>query len=453
MSKFYGNVGKGDYINLIDERVPLWKFLEHYLKPSGWVVSLAHQHSILPEEPKIFDCGAIAYKKQDIPKVRGEIVNSQWAIYQQKLLAKPGDIVMAPDTLLLPGTDLQIRRRFNRNNAEEFIGLCKRHLDDGISPMAVCHGLSVDERIECAQLYYKMGYRYIGIGGLVPTASNRRYCSSVVAEIKRALPNDCKLHVLGLCSPSYAAAWDEMGIWSFDGRTFQVEATYGSDFYETIGCLIKHHPVAYPGEPITAPPCLCPVCARLRCEGFDPRVSGTRQSSIGRICHNLGQFIAAQRNAITRRSITLISCVGKKRSVPSVAADLYCSQWWKAARRYAEMNGAHWMALSALHGVVAPDYILEPYDFTLKGKPVALRRNWSEKVVEQLNAIASPRGCEVVFLCGKRYREFVVPKLLHDREKLYTTRLPLAGLAGIGYQLQWFRINTPRYLSVQLSLL
>ena len=46
VSKFFANVGKSDRIS-IDEKVPIWDFLEQYLKPFGWVVSLfSHERAI-----------------------------------------------------------------------------------------------------------------------------------------------------------------------------------------------------------------------------------------------------------------------------------------------------------------------------------------------------------------------------------------------------------------------
>ena len=116
------------------------------------------------------------------------------------------------------------------------------------------------------------------------------------------------------------------------------------------------------------------------------------------------------------------------------------------------MKGANWYALSARHGIVRPDTILEPYDETLKGKPINHRRQWSKMVSEQMEAIAHPKGAEIVFIGGKRYREFVIPQLLSIPDKLYTARAPLAGL-GIGYQMQWLKQKAPKYKHLQLAIL
>jgi hypothetical protein len=209
------------------------------------------------------------------------------------------------------------------------------------------------------------------------------------------------------------------------------------------------YPVVKPGiEPI-APCCVCPVCVRLRSEGFDTRVEGTRQGTLGRIAHNLGVQIALQRNWHTQQQIALVACVSQKIERSAPAEELYQGTWWNAAKGFAQMRPGRWFALSALHGVVPPTQMLDPYDETLIGKPKAERLKWAERVIDQLGQIASP-GAEITFVAGRKYREFVIPKLLTQPEELWTARVPAAGL-NIGQQVQFFRLFTPKYR--QLSLL
>lgn len=198
-----------------------------------------------------------------------------------------------------------------------------------------------------------------------------------------------------------------------------------------------------------APYCACPVCDRLREAGFDTRKEGSRQATLGRIAHNLGVQIAAQRNLHTMRQITLVACVSRKLEYPAPAAELYQGQWWTAAKGFAQMRPGSWYALSARHGIVEPNQVLDPYDETLIGKPKPERIRWAERVIEQLHKIAAP-GAEVTFLAGRKYREFVIPALVTTPEELWTARVPAAGL-NIGQQVQFFRLFTPTYK--QLSLI
>jgi hypothetical protein len=65
--------------------------------------------------------------------------------------------------------------------------------------------------------------------------------------------------------------------------------------------------------------------------------------------------------------IGLVGCVKTKRSFASPGKDLYASPLFRGRRRYVEASCDRWFVLSALHGLVAPDEVLEPYDVTLSG--------------------------------------------------------------------------------------
>ena len=131
-------------------------------------------------------------------------------------------------------------------------------------------------------------------------------------------------------------------------------------------------------------------------------------------------------------SLYLVSCVGKKLSVPALAADLYTSPWFRKARLYVAKSGERWLILSAKYGLVHPDKVIEPYDITLNTMPVADRREWARKVFADLESYLA--GVEtVVFLAGKRYRQFLEVALA---AKGVTVSVPMEGLR-IGEQLSW----------------
>lgn len=65
-ANFFANLGKGDYFNLDDRRLPLDELLQNYLQPDGWLLSLAYRHQILPQGRKIIDCGANSYREQQV---------------------------------------------------------------------------------------------------------------------------------------------------------------------------------------------------------------------------------------------------------------------------------------------------------------------------------------------------------------------------------------------------
>src|SRR6516162_3433135 len=100
-------------------------------------------------------------------------------------------------------------------------------------------------------------------------------------------------------------------------------------------------------------------------------------------------------------SIILVACCGPKLAEPAPAADLYVSDLFKKARRYAERRG-RWFILSALHGLLDPSAVIAPYDVTLKKMSAAKRREWGQKVRKQMET-AGLVGLPLVALAGADY--------------------------------------------------
>ena len=148
--------------------------------------------------------------------------------------------------------------------------------------------------------------------------------------------------------------------------------------------------------------------------------------------NNISQGIEMTPIDCQRGGLYLISCVKLKLSMPSAAKDLYISDWFRKARSYVEKKGRPWFILSAKHGLVHPATVIDPYEKTLKGMPIAGRREWARTVVARTELHVSEGGC-VVILAGQRYREFVTPAL---SSRGITVIVPMAGLR-FGEQLSW----------------
>lgn len=102
--------------------------------------------------------------------------------------------------------------------------------------------------------------------------------------------------------------------------------------------------------------------------------------------------------------VTLIGCVSRKAPGARPARDLYDSELFRRRREFAERSGRPWFILSALHGVVDPDTVLDPYDVTLKRIPKAARREWGQRVVSQLESrFGSLDGAEFEVHAGDEY--------------------------------------------------
>ncbi|MFZ6774553.1 DUF6884 domain-containing protein [Undibacterium sp. SXout7W] len=132
--------------------------------------------------------------------------------------------------------------------------------------------------------------------------------------------------------------------------------------------------------------------------------------------------------------IYLVSCVSKKREHKSAAKDLYISDWFIKARKVVEATGCKWFILSAAHGLLKPEQIIEPYNHTLSRMVISERREWGERTsLQLLNTVSQME--QVIFFAGQRYREFLLPQLAQHNIK---TVVPMAGLS-IGRQLRWLK--------------
>ena len=128
--------------------------------------------------------------------------------------------------------------------------------------------------------------------------------------------------------------------------------------------------------------------------------------------------------------ICLVACASAKLPHAAAARDLYDSALFKKSRAYAERGFDGWYVLSAKHGLVAPDVVLDPYNLTLNSLGIAARRGWAGRVMGDLRSRLKA-GDRVTFLAGKRYREFLEEPL---RAMGVDVRVPLEGLR-IGEQL------------------
>ncbi|MBW4642672.1 MAG: queuine tRNA-ribosyltransferase family protein [Goleter apudmare HA4340-LM2] len=312
MAQYLGVIGKTDYIKLYGRKIGIWELLE--AQPDGWLCSLAFRQAMIPNSLILWDCGAYSYRHLNIPKLRGQLVTPHWAIYEYKERSKTGDIVVAPDALLL-GNNISQRRQFNYDSAARFIELAA--LLEGRLPMAVIHGISTEERLGYALKLYELGYRAIALGGLVPKSSDKQrnmgIIQTVVEELQK-LPEKIRIHIFGLSAPEYAKAFHKLGVTSFDGASYFKEAFSAGSFFFTDGEKLIKYKAVKPGKTPTAPQCNCLCCKTLREAGIDTRRYGSKQNNEGRAIHNLNQLMIAQRSAIESTSL-FISADKKYRQI------------------------------------------------------------------------------------------------------------------------------------------
>ena len=132
--------------------------------------------------------------------------------------------------------------------------------------------------------------------------------------------------------------------------------------------------------------------------------------------------------------IVLISCVSKKRKLPSMAKDMYVSPLFIGAYRYArKLEADKVFILSAKHGLLEEEDWISPYDETLNTKPVSEVKEWASKVLCSLSEKSSLQDDEYIFLAGERYRKYLLDNIKH-------CSIPLKGLS-IGKQLSFYKEN------------
>lgn len=106
--------------------------------------------------------------------------------------------------------------------------------------------------------------------------------------------------------------------------------------------------------------------------------------------------------------VGLIACAATKAPNAAPARELYRSQLFTAARDWISKPGRvqEWGILSARHGLVMPDNVLEPYDQCLADMTPAQREAWAQATNQ---AIVARWGRDAIYLCvlGEHYRAAV----------------------------------------------
>jgi hypothetical protein len=131
-------------------------------------------------------------------------------------------------------------------------------------------------------------------------------------------------------------------------------------------------------------------------------------------------------------TVGLVGCASQKLRRPAPARDLYVSQLFRKASAYAEQTCDRWYILSAKHGLIHPDQVLEPYDAKLGTNPRTSPpiHQWAATVREQLTAeLAGIENVKLIAVAGQQYRYAVYGGP-------WEYEVPMQGL-GIGRQLGW----------------
>lgn len=133
-----------------------------------------------------------------------------------------------------------------------------------------------------------------------------------------------------------------------------------------------------------------------------------------------------------------IACSRRKLAHAAPAAELYIGDLFCRSLAYARARGLTPFVLSARHGLIAIDQVIEPYDEALVGMTRPERDLWTARVLDQVERCVAPSAL-VVLLAGALYREPFDLRPWGLRH--YET--PMRGL-GIGQQRAWLARETAR---------
>lgn len=140
------------------------------------------------------------------------------------------------------------------------------------------------------------------------------------------------------------------------------------------------------------------------------------------------------------KSLGLVSCTKSKKSYRCPAREMYqASDLFRKAYRYAIKHYDYVAILSAKYGLLLLDKEIDPYELSLKSMTAEGQRNWSERVLSQLEGKLGSLGIsEVFFHAGLAYRRYLIGPL--ERNGI-CCHVPLKGL-GIGQQKAWYLDHT-----------
>jgi hypothetical protein len=176
-----------------------------------------HRMLRVPREmPIMGDCGAFDYIMEELPPYTTADVLD----YYTRL---DFDMGVSVDHLIVSATEEQKKFRYHLTieNAAEFL---KEHKKADLSwqPIGAVQGWDPASYAKAADSYVKMGYKYLGLGGLVrsPTAD----IFKIVVKVREMVPSDVSIHLFGIARLDWMKAFADAGVQSVDSASYLRQA-------------------------------------------------------------------------------------------------------------------------------------------------------------------------------------------------------------------------------------
>ena len=137
------------------------------------------------------------------------------------------------------------------------------------------------------------------------------------------------------------------------------------------------------------------------------------------------------------RTLVVVTCVKEKLTGRHKAKDLYTSDLFKKMRKYVETYKFDWKIISAKHGLINPEDVIESYEdesldqFKLlhgkRAEDLKARKEILKNIIqEQLRSVIENYE-RIILMCGKNYRDIILPFLKEKEVMNY-----FKGTKGIG---------------------
>lgn len=132
----------------------------------------------------------------------------------------------------------------------------------------------------------------------------------------------------------------------------------------------------------------------------------------------------------TMPTVCLVACSRRKLRFAAPARHLYAGTLFRKCLRYAEALAVDEVfVLSAKHGLLSVDQVVEPYDVTMNEMNRDEAKVWTLHVLDQLRQAADIDRDHFLILAGEAYRRGLEEHLAH-------VEVPMRGM-GMGEQLQF----------------
>ncbi len=170
------------------------------------------------------DCGAFSYINEKEPPVTVDEVIDFYEACEFDLGVSVDHVILAwqpevePSLPVMDSTpeDWQYRQEITLEKADEFLKRCKKR-KCRFTPVGVAQGWSPKSYSHSVKELQKMGYRRIGLGGLVPLNSDDLLvCVEAVSQVRHS---ETGFHLFGVTRPELIPNFIRFGVTSFDSTS------------------------------------------------------------------------------------------------------------------------------------------------------------------------------------------------------------------------------------------